>query len=178
MLAFRRIYGSRGEGETAGREEGSPDDSLPQDPATSLPDPAGSLPSPWAAPLWAGPGSPAQADASRATGPAETQLSELASELVQRLLVEEGPAAGEAGGQEVRLLLKHCALEGTEVRLRRGEDGLHLLFLPDSPAGADLLRRRGDSLEGLLKSKLDIEAVKVSVRDGDAPERGGTGRRA
>ena len=149
LRAFRRIYGSP-EGSGHGGEG--------------------------AAPLWAGPGMPAATDFP-ARGPADATLSELASELVGKLLVPSDPDAGGPAGQEVRLFLGHCALEGTEVRIRRGEEGLQVVFLPDSPASGDLIRRKGDSLEGLLRSRLGTEAVRVSVMDGDAPEHGLRGPR-
>lgn len=171
LLAFRRLYEASGEGEPGGREEGGNREGGEGNPARPempvRPEAAPFMP-PWAGPLWAGPGSPDPAAAGgQGPAPADVSLPELATELIGRLLVKEGD--GPAAGQEIRILLKHCALEGTEVTFRRGEEGLHLVFRPDSPAGGDLLRRKSDSLESLLRTRLSAESVKVSVLDpGDA----------
>lgn len=116
--------------------------------------------------MTATPAPPAQPEPSMPVG-------KLAEQLLERILVSRDTG----GDQEVRLRLGSEILPGTEIRLRKGADGLlHVHLLTDNPASFQTLVAAQDNLKTRLEQ---LEShVRVDVSSESRGEDGDQNRRS
>lgn len=113
--------------------------------------------------------SSAVAPAARSVDRGEPALDEIVQQLAARLLVSD---SGGAVGGEVRILLKESVLAGTEIRIRRDQGEIQVIFLTASADAEQFLIEQRFSLQTLLGERLR-DSVRVSVeRDERERQRG------
>ncbi len=105
-----------------------------------------------------------------APAPAQPEVATAVREVAERVLVAE-PASGAAG--EVRIVLNESVLDGSEVRIRREEGALEVVFVAQTERAGQVLDDNRSVIERTLAERLPGERVQVGV---DAARRTAAGR--
>lgn len=95
--------------------------------------------------------------------PTDSSLSDMVSEVADRILVGESSATGQ---QEVRILLKDNVLGGTEISISEQGGAIELTFAAATKDIENFLANRQEEIATSLGERLDRE-VKVAVTDRD-----------